>query len=166
MNREELIKQRDKIQAELDRLTELINKPVERWKPEHGDYYYYLASNGNIIKADWANLEGDCFRFTTGNCFRTEQEARDYKGNLITKQRLKDLAFELNNGKEINWNDGYNKYYLSCNCYSSEAETLASSFVYNFQSLGDVYCLNKDFLQIAKQHIGEERIIKLIKSGV
>lgn len=166
MNREELIKQRDKIQAELDKLTELINKPVGRWKPEYGSYYYYLATNGKIVKIDWINTDGDYFRFTTGNYFKTEQEAMDYKENLITKQQLKDLALELNDGKEINWNDGYNKYYLSCNFYSSEAEPLASSFVYNFQSLGEVYCLNKDFLQIAKQRIGEERIIKLIKSGV
>ena len=166
MNREELIKQKNKIQAELDRLTELINKSAERWKPEYGSYYYYLASNGKIVKTDWINTDGDDFRFDTGNCFKTEQEAIDYKENLITKQQLKNLAFELNNGKEINWNDGYSKYSLLRNCYSSETGTLESLFVYNFQSPGNVYCLNKDFLKIAKERIGEEKLIKLIKSGV
>lgn len=164
MNREELIKQRDKIQAELDRLTELINKPVGRWKPEYGGYYYYLASNGNIIKADWANLEGDYFRFGTGNCFRTEQEARDYKENLLTEQRLKDLAVELNNGVEVNWNDGtQNKYGI---VYSNKKSRLEFSPNAMWQELGRIYCLDIRFLEIAKQRIGEERITKLIKSGV
>lgn len=111
MDREELLKQRDKLQKELDKLTELINKKDIRFKPGYGEYYYFLGSNGHIIKTDWVNLTSDCFRYSSGNCFKTEQEAYDYKENLITKQQLKDLALELDNGAEVGWNYKDNRKY-------------------------------------------------------
>lgn len=163
MNREELIKQRDKIQAELDRLTELINKPVGRWEPNGGDYYYFVDEAGNEMRNEWQLSPSDVFRFQSGNCFKSYQEAIDYKKNLITKQRLKDLALELNNNVEPNWkNINQLKYYIYLN---PKTHGLAQSFITTNEDVG-IYCLDDKLLQIAKQRIGEERIIKLIKSGV
>lgn len=100
--------------------------------------------------------------FNTGNCFKSEQEAEEYKENLLTKQQLKDLALELNNGVEIDWeNENQKKYYLEYGCYSLDYD-----ITYSYINLGQIYCLNEDFLKIAKDRIGEEKIIKLIKSGV
>lgn len=163
MNREELIRQRDKIQAELDRLTELINKPVGRWKPEYGEIYFFLTDRGTIEKTYWNNGVYDNHRHNIGNCYSTEDEVRDYNENLLTKQRLKDLAVELNNNVEPNWkNINQLKYYIYLNPKTHE---LAQSFITTYKDVG-IYCLDDKLLNIAKQRIGEEKIIKLIKSGV
>lgn len=164
MDREELLKQRDKLQKELDKLTELINKKDIRFKPEYGEYYHYLGSNGNIIKTDWANLTNDWFRYNSGNCFKTEHEAYDYKENLLTKQQLKDLALELDNGIEIDWN-----YKDTCKYtihFSSDSEELVDNWNWAYRAVGGVYCTNANFYKIAIERIGEEKLIKLIKSGV
>lgn len=164
MNREELLKQRDKLQKELDKLTELINKKDIRFKPEYGGYYYYLGSNGNITKTDWANLTGDWFRYNSGNCFKTEDEGRDYKENLITKQQLKDLALELNNGVEIDWSDDKQlKFYIY---FGKFQQDLDQDNNIGCSDIGQVYCIDESFLDVAKERIGEEKLIKLIKSGV
>lgn len=90
MNREELLKQRDKLQKELDKLTELINKKDIRFKPEYGEFYYYLDGDGIIQRTYWNDGVMDNYRYSVGNCFKTEEEVYDYQENLITKQQLKD----------------------------------------------------------------------------
>lgn len=162
MDREELLKQRDKLQKELDKLTELINKKDIRFKPEYGEYYYYLGSNGNITKMYWANLTGDWFRYNSGNCFKTEEEASDYKENLLTKQQLKDLALELNAGVKLDWeNVTQLKYYI----FITPHFELEQHYLTTYRD-SNIYCLDKDYLAIAKQRIGEKKLINLIKSGV
>lgn len=164
MNREELLKQRDKLQKELDKLTELINKKDIRFKPEYGEYYYYLGSNGNIIKTDWANLTSDWFRYNSGNCFKTEDEGRDYKENLITKQQLKDLALELDNGAEVGWSYKDNRKYTIY--FSHDSNKLVYDWNWVYRAVGGVHCTNEKFYEVAIERIGEEKLIKLIKSGV
>lgn len=164
MNREELLKQRDKLQKELDKLTELINKKDIRFKPEYEKSYYYLASNGNIVKIDWANLTGDWFRYNSGNCFKTEEEASDYKENLLTKQQLKDLALELNKGVDIDWSDDNQfKFYIYFGRFQQD---LDQDNNLGCPDIGQVYCIDESFLDVAKERIGEEKLINLIKSGV
>ena len=72
MDREELLKQRDKLQKELDKLTELINKKDIRFKPEYREFYYYLDSHGTIQRTYWNDGPMDSYRYSVGNCFKTE----------------------------------------------------------------------------------------------
>lgn len=163
MNREELLKQRDKLQKELDKLTELINKKDIRFKPGYGEYYYYLGSNGIIQRTYWNNGVMDNYKYSVGNCFKTEEEVYDYKENLIAKQQLKDLALELDNGVEIDWKDSsQDKYYIFITPYTFKLE---QGFITTYRD-SNIYCLDKNYLSIAKQRMGEEKLIKLIKSGV
>lgn len=137
-------------------------KPITRMQPILVQSYFYLDDFGNIDYSTWDAGSVDFFRYRTGNCFKTEQEAGDYKENILTKQALKDLALELNDGVEIDWNDIYSdKFFLYI---SKNVLSLGSTTLNNY--LGTVYCLSEDFLTIAKYRIGEEKLIKLIKSGV
>lgn len=164
MNKEELLKQRDKLQKELDKLTELINKKDIRFKPEYGESYYYLDSHGTILQTSWEDFTMDDYRYSVGNCFKTGQEAYDYKENLLTKQRLKDLALELDNGIEIDWNYKDTRKYTICFPYNSN--NLEDDWNWNCRVVGGVYCTNEKFCKIAIERIGEEKLINLIKSGV
>lgn len=134
-----------------------------RWQPIFGQRYFYLDDGGVIRCVEWHYDDEDKFHFNTGNCFKTEQEAEEYKENLLTKQQLKDLALELNNGVEIDRKDiEQEKYYIY---FDHRTLNIQQTCVYLSHYL-DVYCLNNQFLTIAKDRIGEEKLIKLIESGV
>lgn len=164
MDKEDLLKLKELIENELEKVEKTEeNKKGVRQKPKLGEEYYYLTDEGRINKAIWNSLYRDNLRFEIGNCFKTEQEALSCRENLVTKQQLKDLALELNNGVEIDWNkDDQYKHQIYFSFYTSK---LSQCWAVQTQDI-NINCLNPDFLEIAKKRIGEEKLIKLIKSGV
>lgn len=174
MNKQEIQNKIEKLQQQftqqIEKLKEEINsiennksKKGARQKPKIGESYWCLADYGDIRCILWKGDPIDLFHFTTGNCFKTYEEAQDYKENLLTKQALKDLALELNNGVEIDWNNyKLTKYCIFISC----VDELYLHSINSNKHLGQVYCYDKDFLTIAKERVGEEKLIKLIKSGV
>ena len=171
MNKQEIENKIKALEKQLEELKKEVNSPgfggIEkgvRQRPKRGEIYYFLGDNGRIYNTEWGGSEEDLFRFNTGNCFETEQEAEEYKENLLTKQQLKDLALELNDGVKIDWDDFYQEKYR---IFSVGGFTdLEYEYVGQTTDTGQVYCLNENFLTIAKDRIGEEKLIKLIKSGV
>ncbi len=80
---------------------------------------------------------------------------------MNTLEELKKKAEELNAGEEIDWNNSNQmKYYI---CYNYYDNKLIFEYSYGIKNLGQIYCLNENFLEIAKEKIGEERLIKLFK---
>lgn len=73
--------------------------------------------------------------------------------------QLKDLALRLNKGEKIDPNNSnqykYHIYYVPSG--------LAITATYCYQYLGQIYCLDSDFLKIAKQEIGEENLKKIFE---
>lgn len=171
MNKQQILEQIDELKQKIEELEKEVKsnkdegiKKGVRWQPILGKKYFYLDDRGTIRCVEWQYDDEDIFRFNIGNCFKTEQEAEEYKENLLTKQALKDLALELNNGVEIDWDYYYQlKYYIF---YNNGLKTLSIDFDRNHQCSSKIYCVNSNFLDIAKDRIGEEKLIKLIKSGV
>lgn len=169
MNKKELQNKIEDLEKQLVELKEQANsieynkaRKSIRQMPKYDERYYYISDSGVIVSTPWYGTDSDIFRFNIGNCFKTEQEAIDFKENILTKQALKDLALELNNGIEIDWeNENQKKYHLEYDCYS-----LDYNITYSYINLGQVYCLNEDFKTIAKDRISEEKLIRLIKSGI
>ena len=170
MKKEKIIEQIDELKQKIEELENEVNSPEFegvkkgiRQMPEYEEKYFFVDSCGNIDYKFWEETETDLFRFNTGNCFKTEQEAEEYKENLLIKQQLKDLALELNEGVEIDWKSGeQDKNYL----YLDHQTNVLSMYWARGEQENTTYCLNVDFLDIAKERIGEEKLIKLIKSGV
>ena len=171
MNKQQILEQIDELKQKIEELENEVNSPKfegikkgVRWQPIFGQRYFYLDDSGVIRCVEWQYDDEDKFHFNTGNCFKTEQEAKEYKENLLTKQALKDLALELNEMESVDWDNHEQwKFYIYFN-YSENQ--LCTHFHALGQNLSVTYCLNKDFLDIAKDRIGEEKLIKLIKSGV
>lgn len=158
---QELKKQVEKTLAEVEKA--LSEMKTIRQMPEHNEKYFYVDDTGMISYSLWEYSSEDLFRFNTGNCFKTEKEAEDYRENLLTKQALKDLALELNGGVEIDWEDKTQRK------YNLFIDTLQPTIAHCWSSTtqeSDIHCLDENFPKIAKQRIGEEKLIKLIKSGV
>lgn len=173
MNKQQILEQIDELKQKIEELEkevkssefEEIKKGV-RWKPEYYQNYFYIDDCGKLESESYMDYDADLFRFNTGNCFKTEEEAEEYRENLLTKQALKDLALELNNGVKIDWeNYAQSKFSIYYNDVRFGQELKLDS-ADCYMEIGQIYCLNNDFLTIAKDRIGEEKLIKLIKSGV
>jgi len=49
---------------------------MERFKPRLKEEYYYIDSYGGVSSSRWEDREWEIWRYDTGNCFRTDAEAR------------------------------------------------------------------------------------------
>jgi hypothetical protein len=89
---------------------------------------------------------------------KKEQKALEKR---IIKQELEDLALELNEGVEIDWEDGeQHKRYMYYCFYSNE---FGQDLSWNAKNEGVTYCLSKKFLKEALKRIGEDRLMKLFE---
>lgn len=149
------------VRAKVDKA---LQEPAKRWRGNKGDSYWYVDDVEGVARSYEDSHEADDLRYCTGNYFETEHECEQYLKNLKTKQKLKDLALELNNGKEIDWSDmEQTKFFIVLNCTK---DYLERNHTYRICDVGQVHCLNRQFLNEAKKRIGEQDLINLIKSGV
>lgn len=147
----------------------------KRWRAENGEKYYLVGEFekedvkvGNItLEYDGYNVESndavDIFLYKTRNYFKNKEEAEEYREKLKTYYDLLDLADELNCDRKINWNDKeQEKYYIYYNTRDKSIDTINTYF---FKDLGQIYCLDENFLDIALERIGKDRLEKLFKEG-
>lgn len=88
-----------------------------RWKPELGQKYYYLDSNGLVYDNIWADDSIDSIRFEIGNCFKTEEEAErvvEYLKALAVVRGDATSEFVKYND---NWFIGYDPEHKSINAF-------------------------------------------------
>ena len=158
-NLEELKKKYEELGKEIKRL----EKENKRWRAKiNEDDYYYIDSFGYIYKETEENEKKDDFRYKTRNYFKTKEQAQTYLDNLNTYYDLMDLAEKLNNGEIIDWNNNKEKHYIY---YDFEHKRLSDSFCCQNKNLGQIYCLDSYFIDVAIESIGKERLEKLFKGG-
>ena len=96
-----------------------------------------------------------------GNYFKTEEQAKEYLKKIKIYMQLKDLALRLNNGEKIDWNnEDQIKYFIY---YKYNDNEIYQDVWRTIQELGQIYCLNETFLNIAKNEIGEDNLKLLFK---
>ena len=157
-NLEELKQELKKLE---NKINELENKGNNNYKRPRYKDYYCLIDTGGIAYVKDQNDEIDDFRFKIGNYFKIEESIENHKEKLLIEQELKDIARELNKGKEIDWeDDNQDKYYLSFGYYKDEIDC---SFNNSYKVQGVIYCLDKNFKNVAIERIGEERLKKYLK---
>lgn len=161
MNKDELLKQKEVLQAELDKLEELIKqeeKP-DYYIPEMKEEYFYIDGDGYICWDIWDDRDKDRHRREYGNCYKTLKEvthARDVQKDLV---RLQRLALTLNKGEKIDWADkSENKYYLLYNWHTHEIMQFPAIHIQGRQ----IYCLYNTFRTEAIKLFGEERLKEIL----
>ena len=158
---EELEKKYKELGEEIERLK---NKKNERGRvPKDSEYYYINDCGADSSSAEYYDSVDD-FRYFTGNYFFTQDGAKKHLDRIKTYYQLKALAEELNI-KEVDWKN-LNQAKYSIYLDNSEPEKLRENVLYYSQSIGDIYCTNQNFLDIAKQKIGEENLINLFKEDI
>lgn len=155
---EEIILTTDELRKELEELNE-SKKISERWRAEECENYFYIGSE---LIVDCLMEVGDIVdngHYKIHNYFKNKEEAEKVAEKIKIYVELKDLAEELNAGEEIDWENEYQAKYCIYNC--NENKTLECNASYCCEEIGQIYCLNENFLEIAKERIGEERLLKL-----
>lgn len=158
-NLEELKKKYEELGKEIERLEK--EKSCKRWRAEQRQSYYFVDEDGDINSVYDQDDITDRYNFKTRNYFKTEEEAQRHLDNINTYYELIDLAEELNAGKKIDWdNFNQNKYAIS---FDVQIRILHQTNCRYYRGLREIYCLDENFLKIALERIGEERLENLFK---
>ena len=154
----------DKLQ-ELKKKYKELGEEIERlenqgkvWEPEEGEQIYYLLSTGSYDSSKYGNLYTK-ERYTIGNCFKTVAEVKAVAEKIQIYTELKRLAEEINT-EPVEWGTTSDSKYKII--YDWTHGSLQTSCNIN-ECHGGIYSTNKDFLKIAKERIGEDRLLKLFK---
>lgn len=148
--------------AEIEKKIEELEKQESevRWRAKEGGNFYFSTGYGEIRTDCDGHHKLDTDRYSLGNYFETKKEAENVVEKIKIYTQLKDLAFRLNKGVNVNWRDARNKYSIS---YDTSTGKMVSYWNTRLQEIGQIYCLDSDFLDIAKQEIGEENLRKLFE---
>ncbi len=159
MNKELIQKEIKECKEKLEKLEKQLNYKG-RWVPEYDESYYYVDHEKDVMKVLNEETQTDLWNIESRNCFKTRQEAQEYEEYLETKYELMDLAEELNNGVEIDWEDEEQiKYFLY---YDSSDKKICLGSTGSIKRK-DIYCLKVTIYEKAIEKIGEEILIKYLK---
>ena len=131
----------------------------KRWRAEKGEKYWFALHDGLI---DFNEEENDIIDegcYNRGNYFKTEEEAVLYDQKRVLIQQVKDIAIRLGEPTEDDWKDSdVEKFFL---VFGVNPEYIDVNSTYVYKNIGSIYCLDKNFLKVCLEEIGEENL-KLI----
>ena len=160
MNEQEIIDEIKKTKEHLFNLEKMLKEcECGRWKPRGGDIYYYISEGCTVIESrTWAGCIVD-EHYRGYNIFKTEEEAKQEAEKILVRRQLEDIARRLNKGKKIDWYDSEQSKY----CITLHCNNIITNFYLAHKTQGTVYCLDKNFLDVALKEIGEERLNKYLR---
>lgn len=159
MNKEEILDEINKTKEHLANMEKMLEKGDEMWKPEKGEMFYYLNSYNIAISETWDASCSDAEHYNIYNCFKTREQAEQEAEKILIRRQLEDIARRLNKGKEIDWYDSEQSKY----CIELYCNNIITNFYLAHKTQGTVYCLDKNFKDVAIQEIGEGRLIKYLR---
>ena len=128
------------------------------WSPKKGEKYWYIYNAGDIVDDTNDNSKTDEDRFSIGNCFKTQEEAKHMVEKLKVIKELKEFALE-NNKEEIDWNnEKQKKYSFNYNLRSKEFYFITNLCIK--ESPASVYFTSEELVKQAIEKIGEDQIKK------
>ena len=162
MNKEEILKEIKKTKQHLTDLEQMLEKcGCERWKPEPNEEYYYVNQVSEACKDINEGFDIDVRRYKAYNCFRDREQAELEADKILVRRQLEDIARRLNKGRKIDWSDtNQRKYYIYIGMRNNNLLWGQDILV---KTEGTVYCLDKSFLDVAIQEIGEERLLSYLR---
>lgn len=160
---EELKRELEELDTQIKELKEQneIKEDYKRWRTQEGKSYWYIDSDCEAFKEFERNDDYDNARYIIGNYYKTKEEAKRVTEKIKIYTQLKDLALKLNKGEKIDWKtNNLAKWYI---CYKNGTLGLDGMYTCNLQDLGQIYCLDNNFFDVAKREIGEENLRKLFE---
>lgn len=144
---------------QLLRLVEKAKRPKKIWKPECGEWYWFIGSDGQINHCEWANDRIDRGRYSMGNCFRTKEEAEFAREKQKIKTELQRYADEYNDPEKLEWN-GVNEH---CSIlYNYWTNNFVTTCVQQSKDMDCIYFFSEEIAKDAINKIGAKRIMKYL----
>lgn len=158
--KEQILNKIKELQAIVDKMP---NVTEGLWKPKTDDRYWsidymYCHPTNDVYK----DMDSDKYIISLGLYAKTKEEAEAKIEALQVHQQLKEIAHELNNGVEIDWNDSQYKYYLIFDYFNGEIEDITTKYT-KYGSA--IYCLSEKFKDVAIERIGKEKLERYLKEG-
>lgn len=159
MNKEEILDEINKTKEHLANMEKMLEKCDEMWKPEKGEMFYFLNSYNIAISETWDASYSDAEHYNIYNCFKTREKAEQEAENILIRRQLENIARRLNKGKEIDWYDSEQSKY----CIELYCNNIITNFYLAHKTQGTVYCLDKNFKDVAITEIGRERLSNYLR---
>ena len=153
---ENKIKELEKQIEEL-KMAKIEEPQPKRWKPEDKETYWLIDCGGDIKDVLWHNDKFDNWCYLTGNCFKTEEEAEEYKKQIEYTARYKNYIEE--HSEPLDWNDKDNKYMA---CFNFDDNKIDVDCYYISKNQGAVYASNEQVIWNAIKEIGEDNFKKYV----
>lgn len=153
--KDKIIKDLQEKLAEAERIK--VDEP-KRWAPDFGDEYFALYGTGVIDTSKWENDKCDRWRYLTGNCFKTKEEAEYYKNKFEYTARYKNYIEE--HSEPIDWNDPSTHKHLAEFCYDSNK--IVVECFYSYRNQGAIYASSGQIIWDAIKEIGEDNFKKYV----
>ena len=149
------------LQDELEQLKAAkIADSGKRWKPEEKDIYWTLFDTGNCGDSKWGGDNIDKWRYLTGNCFETFEEAKEYKKQIEYTARYKNYIEE--HSKPIVWNNISQRKYYALFMYEYEKNKIKIEFTNTWKIQGIIYASSEEIVWDAIHEIGEDNFKKYV----
>ena len=147
--------------SEREQLMHLIEKSSKKtskmWKPELGDQFYIILSNGDVFKQAWDGGPNDEHFYLIGNIFRTKEEAKEEVERIKLLTQWKQLSIE--SGEDENpWGKNSRHYFAY---YSYNSSSISFDFAECCRS-NRIYFPSMESLKKAIQIVGYENVKKYI----
>nr|DAI46670.1 MAG TPA: hypothetical protein [Caudoviricetes sp.] len=127
---------------------------IKKWKPNDGDFYYYVSSTGHLACERFLIYSNDDNnKLAFNNVFKTAQEAKKMLEKLKIINRLRELS-TINFGEDIN----QLKYSIGYDIVTKKVCSTMNRFTRNIPF--EVYFETAKDCQNAIDEIGEENLKK------
>lgn len=141
------------LQDELEKL-----KAVKRWKPENGDIFYAVCVDGDVGIFEYNNEDFHEGMYLIGNCFKTSEEAEEYKKQIEYTARYKNYVEEHSEPIDFE-NDKQCKYLVE---FSYNGHIIQVSEYYALKKQGAIYASSPEIIRNAIKEIGEDNFKKYV----
>ncbi|WPC07988.1 hypothetical protein [Globicatella sp. PHS-GS-PNBC-21-1553] len=143
----------EELETKIKELSDEIEKlkaeeESKEWKPKHGDYYWFVDSDGVIHKTEWNTFGIHRRRYLIGNVFKTEEEAEFRVGQLKVEAELRRFARPFKIGGK--------NYTLQ---HWGKGDKIDITFFEAVQC-GNIYFPSEEIAQRAIDTVGADRIKK------
>lgn len=136
-----------------------IEEPqTKRWKPEIGDEYWAHSINGVVSNLNWRNDVVDKWNYLIGNCFKTEDEAEEYKKKIEYTAQYKNYIEDHN--EPIDWENRMQKKFAVY--YDCDTKTIGVEQIKTFKDQGTIYASSEEIIHEAIAEIGEHNFRKYV----
>ena len=158
MTQQEYENEIKELKERLEKLEAKIEEPQsKRWEPEHNEHYW-LIEGESIHESLWFNDADDNWRYLTGNCFKTKEEAEEYKKQIEYTARYKNYIEE--HSEPLDWhNESQYKYFPEF--YSNEGR-INIDYYCTIKHQGVIYASSEQIIEDAIKEIGEDNFKKYV----